>query len=57
MGLLAAVLGAVGLGVVADYLVRRVSARLTSCACGCLFVIGFLLCVLIAGLAQNGLGR
>lgn len=52
VGVLAAVLGAVGLGMAADYLVNRVAARAVSCACGCLLLGGLLVCVVAAGMFQ-----
>ena len=52
VGVLAAVLGAVGLGMAADYLLNRVAARAVSCACGCLLLGGLLVCVVAAGMFQ-----
>lgn len=57
VGLLAALLGAVGLGMAADYLVNRVAARAISCACGCLVLVGLLACILIFGLGQSFYAR
>lgn len=53
VGVLEAVLGALGLGMAADYLVNRVAGRVVSCACGCLILAGLLVCVLAAGLLQT----
>ncbi len=52
VGILAAVLGAVGLGMAADYLVNRVASRVVSCACGCLILAGVLVCLMAAGALQ-----
>lgn len=53
VGVLAALLGAVGLGMAADYIVNRVAGRAISCACSCLVLVGLLVCILVIGLGQS----
>lgn len=57
VGVLAALLGAVGLGMAADYVVNRVAGRVVSCACGCLVLLGLLICVVVFGLGQSFYAR
>ena len=57
VGVVAALLAAVGLGMAADYMRDRVAARVGNCACGCLFALGFILCALAYGLIQTLSGK
>jgi hypothetical protein len=52
VSVLASVLGAVGLGMVAEFLVKFVAARVAPCACGCLILAGLLICIMAAGWLQ-----
>jgi hypothetical protein len=52
LSVLTSVLGAVGLGMVAEFLVKFVAARVAPCACGCLILAGLLICIVAAGLIQ-----
>jgi hypothetical protein len=52
VSVLTSVLGAVGLGMVAEFLVKFVAARVAPCACGCLILAGLLICIVAAGLIQ-----
>jgi hypothetical protein len=52
LSVLTSVLGAVGLGMVAEFLVKSVAARVAPCACGCVILAGLAACVITAGLIQ-----
>lgn len=52
VSVLTSVLGAVGLGMAAEFLVKLVAARVAPCACGCLLLGGLLVCVVAAGMFQ-----
>ncbi len=52
VGVLASILSAVGLGMAADFLVKYVAARVGGCACGCLILLGLLVCVMAAWIFQ-----
>jgi hypothetical protein len=52
VSILTSVLGAVGLGMAAEFLVKFVVARVAPCACGCLLLAGLLVCIMAAGWLQ-----